>query len=145
MGLLGQEGQVQIGPLSVDRAGKSVAFWDRFAYVGVTGALEDGSSGVLRVDLSAPVGDTDLYPWACDVSTGSGTSTSVEVLPDGTVLAVAGTSMYRPSGSLVTSGWVETGRIRYATTEKKDFQRIGLVGTLNTGSVDIDAIVGATT
>lgn len=146
VGVLGGEGQVQIGPLSVDRAGTSVAFWDRFAYVGVTGKLEDGTSGVIRIDLSAPIGETELYPWACDVSVnGAFAVTSTEVLPDGTVLIGAGTGLFRPSGSLLTEGWFETGKIRFATTEKKDFQRVVLVGTLNTGSVDIDAIVGATT
>lgn len=123
-----------------------MAFHDRFAYVSVSTGLEDGTTGVIRVDLSAPVGESDLYAWACDVTSGAtGAASSVVALPDGSLVLLAGAGVFRPSGSKVTNGWLETGRIRFATTEKKDFQRIALVGELNTGSIDIDAIVGATT
>lgn len=145
VGVIGTAGAVSYGPLTVPTVEPvtDVAFRDRFAYVAVSRALPDGTSGAARVDLSAPVGDTGLYAWAWDVSTNStATSSSVAFMgnTDRVILAAGGVVSTQSETALVPRGWVESGRVRYRTTELKSFQYVKLAGRLNNGEVEVTAV-----
>lgn len=145
VGVIGQDGAVQYGPLVVETTAPvtDVTFADRFAYASVTGDLPDGSSGVVRVDLSSPVEDTGLYAWAWDISTGStATASSVCLLgnTDQVVVAAGGVLVQQHASELVPRGWVESGRIRYRTTELKNFQYTQVTGVLHDGQVELTAV-----
>lgn len=149
VGVIGQQGAVSYGPLTVATAEPAVdvAFRDRFAYVAVSRALPDGSSGAARIDLSAPVqgsrGDTGLYAWAWDVSTKStATASSIAFMgnTDRVVLLAGGVLATQSATDLVAQGWLESGRIRYRTTELKAFQAVKLSGMLNNGQVEVTAV-----
>lgn len=147
VGVVGQGGQVQYGPLLVRTATPvaDVTFRDRFAYLGVSRGLPDGSSGVVRVDLSAPVGEGDPAPfaWAFDVSTrGTGDVSSVGFVgnTDRVVVVSGGVQSVQSSTGLVARGWLETGRVRYRTTELKAFQSVKLSGVLNNGTVEVTSV-----
>jgi hypothetical protein len=149
VGVIGTQGSVSYGPLTVSTSEPvvDVAFRDRFAYVAVSRALPDGSSGAARIDLSAPVqgsrGDTGLYAWAWDVSTKStGTTSSIGFVgnTDRVVLVAGGVLTSQHPSALVSRGWVESGRVRFRTTELKAFQGVKLAGMLNDGTVEVTAV-----
>lgn len=145
VGTVGQSGTVSLGPLTVktDSPVADVSFNDRFAYVAVTAALPDGSSGVARVDLSAQIGDTGLYAWAWDVSAkAAGAASAVAFVgnTDRVVVAAGGTVATQHATQFVGRGWLQTGRVRYRTTELKSFQSVKLAGVLNNGKLDVTAV-----
>lgn len=148
VGLVQEGGSVRYGPLTVETTQPvvDVSFSDRFAYLPVTGALADGTSGVVRVDLSAAVGDTDFYAWAWDVTTG-GTATATSVCFVGGLgarpVVAAGSSVFMAGTAPAVSGWVESGGMRFGTTELKNFRYVQTNGDLNNGSVDVTAVNGA--
>lgn len=144
VGLASPQGEIEYGPLTVplDSPALDVTFRDRFAYVAVTEALPDGSSGVVRIDLSAPQPGKDQgkFAWAWDVSAGAtGEALSLCLVGEDVVLA-AGRIIYEPSGDLVASGWLDTGRIRYGTAEPKAFRLARMIASLNGGRVALTAL-----
>ena len=145
VGVIGTAGTVSYGPLvlGTDEPVVDVAFRDRFAYVAVSRALPDGSSGVARIDLSAPVADTGLYAWAWDVSAKStATASSVGFVGNTArvVMLAGGVVSTQSADALVPRGWLESGRIRFRTTELKSFQYVKLAGLLNGGTVEVTAV-----
>lgn len=141
------DGSVDLGRLTVTAASPTdITFRDRFAYLSVSNALPDGNSGALRIDLSTPIVDdngnsTDLYPWAWDVSTGAtGTATSIALVGDRVALASAQKVFEESDTDYVSSGWFETGRIRFGTVEPKAFRYARVVTDLNSGGLELTAI-----
>lgn len=148
VGVIGQDGAVEYGPVTVPTSTPvlDLTFADRFAYVAVTGGLPDGSSGAARIDLSAPIGDTRTYAWNWDVSTQSTTTASSLCLlgnTDRVVVVAGGGLMVQAESELVPVGWLESGQIRYATTELKNFQYAKLAGELRNGTVEVTAVTAA--
>ena len=104
----------------------------------------DGKSGVIRLDLS-DLDQTGRAAWANDVSTGvTGTVEGVCVLgaSDRVCVGVNSSGVYITSAStLVPSGMLVTGQVRYNTLENKSFRflnvrRYGdLKGTVNVKTV----------
>lgn len=151
VGVTNEQGAVQYGPLTVplDEPPADILFDDRFAYVAVSRALPDGTSGLVRIDLSAPIGDTGKYPWAWDLSS-SVTATPLAVsrsfFTDGEPQWHISLEGYL-AGSLfagddihyfVGSGWVDTGRVRFGTSEPKAFRLARMVCDTNGGRVRLD-------
>jgi len=143
IGAVSDTGDVQYGPLTVETENEiaDVTFRDRFAYLAVTAGLPDGSSGVVRVDLSAPVpgtGDPPRFAYAWDVPAPvADAATSVALIGDRVVLA-CGSRIYEQSPTaLVDLGWLETGRIRFATVEPKAFRLLRCVVDTNGGRVNL--------
>lgn len=143
VGAVSAAGDVQYGPLTVETANPvvDIAFRDRFAYAAVTAGLPDGSSGAVRIDLSAPMGDAGRYAYAWDMACGtSDEATSVSLVGDRVVLA-AGRRLWRQHATeYVPQGWLETGRIRYGTAEPKAFRLMRAVVETNGGGVGITTI-----
>lgn len=142
IGLVGDNGTVQYGPhtVSLPEGAQDVSCRDRFAYVAVTRALPDDTSGVVRIDLSAPIADTGRYAFAWDISS--------ETFEDATTVAFYGRTPRVVYGGLdriaeqqpdrfVSEGYLDTGRIRFATGESKDFQKVRVAGETNGGGATI--------
>lgn len=145
VGLVQEGGSVRYGPLTVETAQpvKDVSFSDRFAYLPVTAALADGSSGVVRIDLSSPVGDSDFYAWAWDVTTGGATDATSVCFVGGQgsrPVVAAGSSVFMTGTTPATSGWVQSGGMRFGTTELKNFRYVQTNGELNNGRVEVTAV-----
>lgn len=150
VGAMGDNGQVSLGPLSVELAtGPSdVTFFDRFAYLSVSQSFPDGGSGVIRLDLSEQITgnrgqDTGLFPWNWDVYPGSvedATSIAMNGNTGKPVLA-HGTKVHVAVDELLETGYLDSGAIRYRTTEMKDFQRVRAAGHLNGGTVQLLALI----
>lgn len=144
VGAVSDAGDVQYGPLSVETSTDvvDVTFRDRFAYLAVTSGLPGDVSGVVRVDLSAEIpGNALRFAWAWDVPAPVGeAATSVALVGDRVILA-CGQRVYEQSTTeLVSEGWLDTGRIRFATVEPKVFRLVRCVAETNGGRVRVEAV-----
>ena len=130
VGLIDGNGDISYGPLTYEKADSShtlsFAFKDRFAYATVTNAI-DGKSGLIRIDLSQEV-EQGRYAYAKDLSSGTtGNCRAVAFIGDTgrAAFAVAGSGVYfEHATNKITTGFLDTGFIRYATIEKKYFKLI---------------------
>ena len=137
VGVSDATGDIQYGPLLFrDAACTAIAFKDSFAYIAT---LVDGEAGLVRTDLSTTVIASALYfPWAWDlIAVGiSTTASQVAFFGNSDRLAFStGNTVYAESTtSLVESGYLRTGYIRYNTLETKIYKLLqARVDTLNGG------------
>ena len=130
VGVIDTAGNIAYGGLTYVQSANShitgFAFEDSYAYATVTANI-DGKSGLVRIDLSAPISD-GLYPWANDLASPStGQCNNVAFIGETGRLAftVEGSGLYfeHPT-QRVESGYLDTGAIRYNTMEKKHFKLI---------------------
>lgn len=129
VGEFDSNGDVIYGPLLFQPAGgcQGIVGFDRFMFVGST-AAHDGSSGVFRVDLGNIIQEQTSravrYAYARDAYAEgrSGSIRSVTMLgaSDRLVFPVTNSAiMVQASATLVPTGYLKTGRIRYNTEEPK--------------------------
>ena len=142
IGLLGQEGDISYGPLLYEGNAKAVTFKDRFAYV--TDRV-NGDSGLIRIDLSEPLGNTLVFPFAWDVYASGETSiaTSTDFLgsTDRVVFAIPGDGLWIESyGVKVLEGYLQTGFVRYNTLENKIFKLLSPRFDSSNGNLTIRSI-----
>jgi len=129
-------GDVVYGPLLFTLTGgcTGIVGYDRFMYVG-SDTVHDGTSGLFRVDLGAAIQEQSTqavrYAYARDVytRTGTGPVQSVSILgassrPIFTVKSFA--VLLTDATTLVPSGYLKTGRIRYNTEEPKLYRFVSL-------------------
>ena len=143
VGVVDTNGDISYGPvLFTDAACKSVAFRDKFAYVATT---IDGEAGLIRIDLTHTVEDGGLiFPWAWDLvasNTAVGAS-NVAFLgnTDRAGFVVPGVGFfYEKNTEKVSSGYLQTGFVRYNTLEDKNFKRVVGRGDLAYGSIAIQS------
>ena len=145
VGTVSAAGDVQYGPITVPTTHPVVnmTFRDRFAYVVATACQPDGTTGAARIDLSSPVGTSGRYAWAWDASTGTtGEASSICFVgsQDRVVMGTVGYRFMQSATQFVTSGWLQTGNIRYKTVEQKAFRLARMVCELNAGQVDLTAV-----
>ncbi len=145
IGQVSDQGQVTYGPLTYISSSpvEHFAGQDRFVYAGVKDSI-DGKSGVIRIDLS-DIDQSGRAAWANDVSTGvTGTVDGVAMLgaSDRVCVGVNGSGIHITTAqTLVPSGTLVTGQVRYNTLESKSFRflnvrRFGeLAGTVNVQSI----------
>jgi hypothetical protein len=140
------DGDISYGPLLLDTECKSVTFKDRFAYVTT---LQGTESGLIRIDLSQPVVPNSLvFAYAWDVCASGETvnpvSTDFLGSTDRVVFGIPGDGIWIESAStLVSTGYLRTGYIRYNTLEAKIFKLMqARVDTTNGGILiqSIDSI-----
>jgi hypothetical protein len=143
VGVSDASGNIQYGPLLFDQAAcNSIAFRDRFAYIATT---IDGEAGLVKVDLSATViANSLVFPWAWDLVASGVTAASSQVAFFGNTDRAAFTSgnvIYAEStGTKVTSGYLQTGFIRYNTLENKLFKLLNPRIDTTNGAITIKSI-----
>lgn len=127
------QGYITYGPLTYKKPintnyVSNFAFVDRFAYATVTNDI-DGKSGLLRIDLSQQVSD-GKFAWTYDLnSNATGTCQAIALVGTTGRLAfiVNNNALYfQHATNLVSSGYLDTGAIRYNTLENKHFKRINV-------------------
>lgn len=132
---------------------RSITFNDRFAYVTVSNYIDNGdgtySSGLIKIDLSRDFGSLQMG-WATHLrvpSTAEVTSVCVMGQTNKIIIGVKGIGIYQQATTLVASGYLQTGQIRYFTLEDKHFelvklrQTLPMAGKLKVSSVDADGSV----
>jgi hypothetical protein len=141
--VLSADGDVSYGPLLLETECKSVTFKDRFAYVTT---LQGAESGLIRIDLSQPaVPNSLIFAYAWDVcavgETANPVSTDFLGNTDRVVFGIPGDGIWIESAStLVPTGYLRTGYIRYNTLETKIYKLLqARIDTAN-GGIAIESI-----
>jgi hypothetical protein len=143
VGVADATGNVQYGPLLFrDAACTAIAFKDSYAYIAT---LVDGEAGLVRTDLSTTVIASALYfPWAWDLVAAGTSATASQVAFFGNSDRVAfstGNNIWAESTtSLVASGYLRTGYIRYNTLETKIYKLLQARIDTTNGGINIDSI-----
>jgi len=141
-------GYITYGPLTVVTNGydpatgtnlagypcKSITFNDRYAYCTVTNYIDtDGTgttlkSGLVKIDLSKEIAPNQMaYATHLQVpSTAEATAVCVIGSTNKLAIGVKATGVYFQASTLVASGYLQTGQIRYFTLEDKHFELIKL-------------------
>jgi hypothetical protein len=142
VGVADATGDVQYGPLLFrDAACTAIAFKDSYAYIATK---VDGEAGLVRTDLSTTVIASALYfPWAWDLVAAGTTVTASQVAFFGNSDRLAfstGNNIWAEATTLVASGYLRTGYIRYNTLETKIYKLLqARIDTIN-GGIAIQSI-----
>jgi hypothetical protein len=139
VGILGDGGTVTLGPLTIETTYpvKAIAARDRFIYASIRGDI-DGNSGCARIDLSVET-DNGRFAWAYDADVGAaaydvddlsflGGSSRVVIGQNHTGIFMQSATVY------VDEGYIQSGRVRFATSEPKEFALARMRGTTPTGT-----------
>jgi len=143
VGVSDTNGDIQYGPLLFsDASCNSIAFRDRFAYIAT---LVDGAAGLVRVDLSATViPGTLFFPWAWDLVAAGTTTTASQVAffgnSDRAAFTNGNNTWAESTTSLVATGYLRTGYIRYNTLETKIFKLLQARVDTTNGAISIQSI-----
>lgn len=137
---------IQYGPLLFQTLQPVTALTaaDNFIYAGVTNQL-DGNSGVVRVSLEAQIPNSQLrFPWAYDVNThvtGNVDSMALFGSSGRVVVGVNGRGVYLESTTgYESSGFIQFGNIRFATSENKAFRLGRIRASYPTGGITLTTI-----
>ena len=143
VGIADATGDVQYGPLLFrDAACNSIAFRDSYAYIAT---LVDGAAGLVRVDLSTTViGNSLFFPWAWDLIATGTTTTASQVAffgnSDRAAFTNGNNTWAESTTSLVATGYLRTGYIRYNTLETKIFKLMQARVDTTNGGVTIQSV-----
>jgi hypothetical protein len=143
VGISDTNGDIQYGPLLFrDAACNAIAFRDSYAYIAT---LIDGAAGLVRVDLSTNVLANSLFfPWAWDLIATGTTTTSSQVAffgnSDRAAFTNGNNTWAESTTTLVPSGYLRTGYIRYNTLEAKIFKLMQARVDTTNGGVTIQSI-----
>jgi hypothetical protein len=143
------DGSLTYGPLVVETSQPCYDFAARDRYIWCATGV-DGAPGVIRMDLSNEI-STLVFPYANDVyypGVSGFKTTSCAFLGDTNRLAYctadngsADGYLYSESAStLMTTGYLTTGYIRYNTLEPKNFKRLLARGEYTYGSMTLETV-----
>ncbi|MGZ4519157.1 MAG: hypothetical protein ACXVXW_01900, partial [Mycobacteriaceae bacterium] len=139
-------GNVNYGPLLIQTTNpvRALNARDTFIYAGIEGDL-DGYSGVARVNLAEEIPNQAMrFPWAWDAQTHNvGRVDSVSFLggTDRVVIGVRGVGVYLQSNQYYEpTGYMTSGRVRYATVEPKEFRLLDVGCDTTQGSLGVSTI-----
>lgn len=148
-------GNLSVGPLLVETSDGSLdaVASGSYAYVTVGSKGEAGDraqrAGLYRIDLGRNLnGNPLLFPVAADLVSPAGTSGAchqVTVAGGKLWFSVEEAGVFKETDSFVTSGWLETGRIRLGTIEGKAWRDMRLIAGAGTGTVTGFASLSDTT
>ena len=143
VGISDATGDIQYGPLLFrDAPCNAIAFRDSYAYIAT---LVDGAAGLVRVDLSTTVLANSLFfPWAWDLIATGTTTTASQVAffgnSDRAAFTNGNNTWAESTTSLVATGYLRTGYIRYNTLETKIFKLMQARVDTTNGGINIDSI-----
>jgi hypothetical protein len=143
VGVADATGDIQYGPLLFrDAECNSIAFRDSYAYIAT---LVDSEAGLVRVDLSTTVIANALYfPWAWDlIASGAGTTATQVAFfgnSDRAAFATDNTVYAESTTSLVSTGYLRTGFIRYNTLETKIYKLLQARINTTNGGIAISSV-----
>ena len=138
-----------LNPAPADAEVKRITFQDRFAYCTVTNYIDNGdgtySSGLVKIDLSRELGPNYMaYATHLRVPT---TNVVTDVASFGhdnrLIIGVAGKGSYiQSSTKLCSSGYIQTGLIRFLTLEDKHFKLVKmLVNQPVSGAIKLSTVL----
>lgn len=136
-------GYITYGPLiPTQNPVWDLATRDRFIYASYSTGFSDGTSGVLRIDLSFKFSN-GLYPYAKDLkvsNTGAVRSITLVGNSDRVAIGVDTSGVWTEHATnLVAQGYIKTARIRYNTLWPKIYKRLNVRGAI-TGTIGVSSI-----
>jgi len=143
-------GSINYGPLIVETSQPCYDFAARDHYIWCATSVE-GEPGVIRIDLSAEI-ESLRFAYANDLYYGTGSTahyTTACAFADGTnqlmfcssaVGATVGYVYIENESTLISSGYLQTGYIRYQTLEPKNFKRLIARGDFTYGSMTLETV-----
>ena len=144
-----QDGSINYGPLIVETSQPVYDFAGRDRFIWATTGIGALDGGLTRIDLGTEI-DTLLFAYANDLqitqaarhyTTGVAFLGVTNQLAFTTAYDVTDGAIYVESAStLVPSGYITTGKIRYNTLEKKNFKRLLGRGDFTFGSTTLNII-----
>jgi hypothetical protein len=162
IGNIDTSGVIQYGPLTIEttKPVRALSARNTYVYAGIEADI-DGGSGAARINLSEEI-TTDItnlsaatrstlrFAWAYGVqshTTGAVQSVAFLGVTDRVVLGVQGNGVYLESATLYeSSGYIQTGKIRFATSEPKSFRLIKVRSqVLSSSSITVSTIDQADT
>lgn len=137
---IGTDGSLTMGPLIVETTDGSydAVAVGSYVYVSVGSKGNAGNRvnrpGLYRIDLGTSLNNNPLlFAHAADLVTPSGYTTGgckqVTVSNGSVWFAVDGVGVFKQATSYVSSGWIETGRIRLGTIESKAWRDLRLLSS----------------
>ena len=143
------DGSINYGPLIIETTQPCYDFAARSKYVWCATSV-DGEPGTIRIDLGAEL-ETLRFAYANDVYyTGTtGHETTACAFVDGTerlgfatayASSANGAIYIEDASTLVTSGYITTGNIRFNTLEPKNFKRLLGRGEFTYGSMTLETV-----
>ena len=140
-----QDGSLKYGPLVIETDQPVYQFAVRNRYAWATTGV-NGEAGLIRIDLDNEI-ETLRFAYANDVFADgiTGKKTTACAFLDGTDRIAFTTNVghvYVESAStLVPTGYIKTGNIRYNTLEPKNFRRITGRGDFENGSMSVETVL----
>jgi hypothetical protein len=144
-----QDGSITYGPLIVETSQPCYDFASRDHYVWCATGVA-GEPGVIRIDLSLQL-EPLRFAYANDLYYAgvSGHQTTGCAFANGTdqlmfctaaTTSAVGYTYYEDEAELMTSGYIQTGYIRYNTLEPKNFKRLIARGDYTYGSMTLETV-----
>jgi hypothetical protein len=138
------DGSISYGPLIIeaDNTGLDFAFRDRFVYT--TGSIAT-YAGIYRIDLSNEL-ETLRFAYATDTYLDgvTGYATTVDFIGNSNQLAFTTSGSngiaIQSASTLISTGYIKTGKIRYGTLEPKNFKRLVGRGIFKAGSMTLSTV-----
>ena len=138
------DGSLTYGPIIVETEQPVYAFAtrDRFAWATTN---VDGNPGLIRIDLSEQISPL-VFAYANDIYVPGVTgkvTTAVSFIgrTDRCVFSTAAGYVYTEDATdLISTGYIQTGRIRYATLEPKNYKRLVGKGDFEFGSLTLNTV-----
>jgi hypothetical protein len=143
------DGSLTYGPLIVETTQPCYDFAARDRYIWCATGV-DGAPGVIRIDLLNEIA-TLTFPYANDVyyaGVSGFKTTSCAFIGETDRLAYStansgsadGYAYYESASTLLTTGYLQTGYIRYNTLEPKNFKRLLGRGEFTYGSMTLETV-----
>lgn len=144
VGLVQQDNSINYGPLLIEPSGVSscsaLTTFGKFFIVAFTTAT--AASVTYKVDTSVDLGD-GVMPYAKFVDCGTAQTITSLAIAGNDVLALTsdGLPWYQHATEKVASGYFQSGRIRYRTTEPKSYKFLNIEAEPLAGSIQCDLIL----
>jgi hypothetical protein len=146
-----QDGSLQYGPLVFETTQPVYDFAARDRFVWCTTGIGSLDAGLIRIDLGETIEGQPLrFAYANDLQYTQATThqtTAVNFIGTTNRLAFCtannttdGAIYFESTGTLVPTGYVTTGAIRYSTLEPKNFKFIRARGDYTNGAMDIRVV-----
>lgn len=138
------DGSLTYGPLIVETTQPVYAFATRDRFAWATTSVS-GEPGLIRIDLSEQISPL-VFAYANDVYVPNVTgkiTTAVSFIGDTNRLifaTAAGYSYVESASTLISTGFLQTGRIRYATLEPKNYKRLIAKADVDYGSIILNTV-----
>lgn len=142
--IINGSGDLEVGPTlyAGNTTGNWLAFGDSIFTVG-TGLPEftGNTMGMVRVVLGTEI-STDRFAYGSDVYTtsASGSASAVGVWQSRKLLATAGGVFLEDASTYLSSGWIQSSRIRFDTLEPKIYKLVRVRGDILSQPVQVQVI-----